>query len=96
MASIMLKDHKKVTSDMLLKIYDQCHHSLPSYARPLFLRFVQELETTQTMKHSKIELMKEGYDPSKVTDPLYFMDEHRGKYVPLDVSQYKTVLTSKL
>ncbi|KAJ8304562.1 hypothetical protein KUTeg_018145, partial [Tegillarca granosa] len=94
MAAIMLKDHKEVTSDILEKIFGHCHHSLPSYARPLFLRFVNELETTETMKHRKIELMKEGFDLNKVSDPLYFMDEHRGKYVPLDESQYQTVLTS--
>lgn len=96
MAAIILKDHREMTSEILQKIYDHCHHSLPSYARPLFLRFVKEMETTQTMKHRKIELVQEGFDPTKVSDVLYFMDERLGKYSLLDISVYETVLNSKL
>ncbi|KAJ8304729.1 hypothetical protein KUTeg_018312 [Tegillarca granosa] len=96
MAAILLKDHKEVTSEMLKTIYERCKHSLPSYARPLFLRFMKEFTVTQTMKHKKVELREEGFDPQKVTDPLYYLDELQNSYIPLNLNTYQRVLESKL
>jgi acyl-CoA synthetase (AMP-forming)/AMP-acid ligase II len=36
--------------------------NLPSFARPIFLRFQQEIEVTSTFKQRKIELQKQGFD----------------------------------
>ena len=47
---------------------------LPAYARPLFLRFRSSLEVTGTFKQRKVELVAEGFDPNRVTDPVYFDD----------------------
>jgi citronellyl-CoA synthetase len=47
------------------------NRQLPSYARPLFLRIEPEIDVTGTFKMVKGKLREEGYDPQKVTDPLY-------------------------
>ncbi|MBB3039402.1 long-chain-acyl-CoA synthetase [Hoyosella altamirensis] len=47
--------------------------SLPSYAVPLFIRVIGEVEQTSTFKSRKVELKDEGYDPDKVSDPLYVL-----------------------
>lgn len=52
--------------------------SLPSYARPLFVRLQKAIETTGTFKYRKIDLVNEGFDPSKTKDPLYFRDPTKG------------------
>ena len=57
---------------------------LPVYARPVFVRLVPALDLTGTFKPRKLELVREGYDPAKVTDPLYLDDARSGAYVPLD------------
>ncbi|WP_396594404.1 long-chain-acyl-CoA synthetase [Brevundimonas sp. R86498] len=44
---------------------------LPFYARPVFVRLAKTLETTGTFKYRKIDLVTEGFDPSKVDGPLY-------------------------
>lgn len=45
---------------------------LPSYAVPVFLRVVEQLETTGTHKHRKADLKRHAFDPSLVgSDPLY-------------------------
>ena len=44
---------------------------LPSYARPIFLRFQQQIEATSTFKQRKVELQKQGFNPSLVADPIY-------------------------
>jgi fatty-acyl-CoA synthase len=57
--------------------------NLPAYARPIFVRLQKEMEVTGTFKHRKVELVKEGYDPTSVADPLYFLDPVTSQYVRL-------------
>jgi fatty-acyl-CoA synthase len=57
---------------------------LAFYARPLFLRILTEMEITGTFKHRKVGLAKEGFDPARLTDPIFFRDPQKGTYVPLD------------
>jgi fatty-acyl-CoA synthase len=64
---------------------------LPSYARPVFLRFLQSLETTGTFKTRKLELVRAGYDPQATTDPLFVDDEREGCYLPLDAGRYAAI-----
>lgn len=65
--------------------------ALPSYSRPLFVRIMPELQTTGTFKHKKADLQKEGFDPARVRDPLYFLDPQKNAYVPLDAALYETI-----
>jgi fatty-acyl-CoA synthase len=51
---------------------------LPSYARPVFLRLQQAIETTGTFKYRKVDLVGDGFDPTRTKDPLYFRDPNKG------------------
>jgi acyl-CoA synthetase (AMP-forming)/AMP-acid ligase II len=62
---------------------------LPAYQRPYFLRLQQEMRITGTFKHQKTGYRDEGFDPGKVSDPLYFLDGER--YVPIDQSLYQRI-----
>jgi fatty-acyl-CoA synthase len=64
---------------------------LPQYARPVFLRILSTLEATGTFKPRKHELMQAGFDPSRVTDPLYFDDARSQRYVPVDAALYAAI-----
>jgi fatty-acyl-CoA synthase len=66
-----------------MALAERCARELPAYARPLFLRLLPQIEITGTFKHRKVELVKEGFDPAAIADPLYFLDGERG-YVKLD------------
>ncbi|XP_019640807.1 PREDICTED: very long-chain acyl-CoA synthetase-like [Branchiostoma belcheri] len=68
---------------------------LPVYARPLFLRLTRDLDHTGTFKQTKPELVREGFDPSVVTDSLYFRDDSKETYVPLDLEVYKSIVVGK-
>ncbi len=57
--------------------------ALPSYARPVFLRLVTEIDVTGTFKQSKVKMIEEGYDLNRVTDPLFVWDREHGGYVSL-------------
>jgi fatty-acyl-CoA synthase len=57
---------------------------LPSYARPVFLRLIARIEATGTFKPRKQELVESGFDPARISDPLYFDDPAHGRYVRID------------
>ena len=67
---------------------------LPAYARPLFLRLAHEIEITGTFKHRKIDLVQEGFDPGRVSDPLLFLDVERG-YAPLDAALHARIVSGE-
>ena len=64
---------------------------LPPYARPVFLRILATLEATSTFKPRKHELTQAGFDPSRVTDPLYFDDVRSQRYVPVDAALFAAI-----
>jgi fatty-acyl-CoA synthase len=67
------------------------HHlstRLPAYARPVLVRICAALDTTETFKQKKHDLMRDGFDPGLVTDPLFFRDPGSGAYRPLDAATF--------
>jgi fatty-acyl-CoA synthase len=69
---------------------------LPPYARPVFLRIVPTLEATATFKPRKQDLMQAGFDPGRVSDPLYVDDPRSQRYVPLDAALFAAILSGEL
>ena len=62
------------------------NRELPSYARPVFLRILPEMDTTGTFKMVKGDLRKEGYDLEQVRDALFVMQPRATVYEPLDAA----------
>lgn len=62
--------------------------ALPAYARPVFVRVLSALDATGTFKPKKQELLRAGYDPSQVHDPLYVDEPRAGRYVNVDQERY--------
>ena len=69
--------------------------ALPEYARPLFLRLRQEIDTTSTLKHRKLDLVEHGFDPAVVVEPLYFANPEVGEYVPLDEDLFHQIRSGR-
>ena len=69
--------------------------SLPHYARPVFLRLSQETDTTSTFKFKKTNLVKAGFDPANISDPLYMADAETQSYIPINKTVYKDILSGK-
>lgn len=66
---------------------------LPAYAVPLFVRIQPEIEITSTFKHKKADLKKEGFNPSVISDKLYFRDSEQAKYIPLDSNLFNDIVS---
>jgi fatty-acyl-CoA synthase len=69
--------------------------TLAPYARPIFLRLALHIEVTGTFKQRKVDLIREGFDPSAIADPLYFLDPASGKYEPLTPQQYGDIVEGR-
>jgi fatty-acyl-CoA synthase len=83
MASMVVD--KDVDLNML---YEKVVEGLPPFARPLFLRLSAESDTTGTFKYKKTDLVKDGFDPSRIKDKLYVAHSKSKGYVPLDADIY--------
>ena len=57
----------------------------------MFLRVSGRFETTATFKHKKQDLVRQGFDPCAVADPLYVFDRVKGAYVALDRERYADI-----
>jgi fatty-acyl-CoA synthase len=75
----------------LAALHAHLRERLPDYARPLFLRIRREIEVTSTFKQRKLDLIKEGYDPTATSDPIYFNDAKAGAFVPLDAALHRRI-----
>lgn len=54
--------------------------TLPSYARPIFIRLLRKIDMTGTYKLKKNDLQKEGFDPNIITDNVHYLNPSSGEY----------------
>ena len=69
---------------------------LPAYARPVFLRLQPEIEVTGTFKQRKIELVKEGFDPAAIANPIFWLDPASGDYERLTPARYADITEDRV
>jgi len=82
-------DGKGIDFDTLHK--DLCAR-LPSYAVPIFIRVQKEAETTGTFKYRKVELVKEGFNPDNMAEPVWFANPGKGTYEPVNHDIYESIV----
>ena len=70
--------------------------ALPHYARPVFIRMSQEAETTGTFKFKKINLVKAGFDPANIDDPLYVAIPKEDEYKAITADVYEEILAGEI
>jgi len=78
MAAITAGDHLDLEA-----LHAHVEKNLPSFARPLFLRLQQQIDTTGTFKYRKVDLVKDGYDPAATHDPILFDHPAEKRYVAM-------------
>ncbi|XP_016374264.1 long-chain fatty acid transport protein 4-like [Sinocyclocheilus rhinocerous] len=79
----------------LAKFSRDLEKALPPYARPVFLRFLPEVNKTGTFKFQKTDMRREGFDPNVISDKLYFLDCTKGQYVELNVELHRSIVSGK-
>jgi fatty-acyl-CoA synthase len=86
MAAVVAHDNLDLAS-----LYDFLAKRLPEYARPVFLRIRGEIDVTTTFKQKKTDLVKQGFDPRTVSDPIFFSDPQRKAFVRVDPALYERI-----
>ena len=66
-------------------------NSLPKYARPLFIRIIEEMDTTGTFKLKKNDLRNEAFNIDKVSDQIYCLKPNSSNYEVLDNEWFQTI-----
>jgi len=69
---------------------------LSAYARPVFLRLQPQIEVTGTFKQRKVDLVREGFNPSAIPDPLYWFDPVTHRYETLDAARYADIVEDRV
>ena len=69
---------------------------LPSYARPIFLRITDSVDTTGTFKFQKTRFRKEGFDLSIIEDKLFYFDQQLGEYCALTKEVHQKFLDGEM
>jgi fatty-acyl-CoA synthase len=69
---------------------------LAPYARPLFLRLSPQIAVTTTFKQRKLDLVRDGFDPSTIADPIYFLDPDSGRYELLTPARYADITEGRV
>jgi len=69
--------------------------TLPAYARPVFVRVAEAVDITGNFKNRKVRLQDEGFDPSRVRDPLFVRDDERRTYLPLGTDVYAEITSGR-
>jgi fatty-acyl-CoA synthase len=75
---------------------DHLVRRLPTYAHPLFLRISASLDSTETFKQKKQVLMREGFDPAAVHEPLHYREPKSGAYLPLDAQVHANIASGAI
>jgi fatty-acyl-CoA synthase len=91
MAAIVAKDNLNLTA-----LHEYLARQLPEYARPVFLRIREENDVTTTFKQRKVDLLQEGFDPSRTSDPIYFSDPQKHAFVRLDAALFADINAGRI
>ena len=78
MAAVKVRDGAEFDG---IELAETLYDRLPSYAIPLFIRIVDQLEATSTFKSRKVDLRDEAYG-EHIDDPLFVLGGRREGYIP--------------
>ncbi|RWS08286.1 Long-chain fatty acid transport protein 1-like protein [Dinothrombium tinctorium] len=78
------------------KFLKDMRQTLPSFSIPVFLRIVNNVDSTSTYKLSKSKYQKEGFDPQIVQDPLYYLNSVEKTYSPLDANAFRKIISGEV
>jgi fatty-acyl-CoA synthase len=80
----------------LKQFKDHLSRRLPAYACPVFVRICTTLDTTETFKQKKQDLIRAGFDPSRISDPLFFLDSLSCGFLALDAGCHAQILVGSI
>ncbi|GAC13970.1 long-chain-acyl-CoA synthetase [Aliiglaciecola lipolytica] len=77
MAAIVMQDGYQFDPQ---SFYELTVKTIPNYAAPQFVRVSKAADMTSTFKLRKVDLQKQGYDPTLCNEPIYVRNDKQGAY----------------
>lgn len=76
-------------------LWQHLRAELPTYAQPIFVRITSFIEKTSTEKYKKNKLQEESFIECGNNDSIYFRDDQKKSFVPMDTSLRRDILSNK-
>jgi len=92
MAALVLRDGATFDAESVSKLVEK---DLATYARPVFIRILQEQQLTGTFKLQKGDLREAAFHPNKVSDELYVWKPGASGYEKLDGEFYEKIMAGE-
>ena len=92
MAALVLREGTEFSPESMS---DLVQEDLASYARPVFIRILQEQQLTGTFKLQKGDLREAAFHPDKVTDDIYVWKPGASSYERMDDEFYKKIMAAE-
>ena len=54
------------------------------------------VEVTGTFKQMKVKLVEESFDPGRIQDPLYILDNEEKSYITLTAQVYSSIISGNI
>ena len=96
MAAVVFKNGVGSDQIDLSSLSTYMNENLPAYARPVFIRILEELPTTTTHKLQKNELREQSFHLEEVKEELLVRDPSTGSYRKLDIDFYDRVMRREI
>ena len=96
MAAIVFNDGASSDQIDLAALSEHINDNLPGYARPIFIRVLEELPTTTTHKLQKNELREQAFHLDQVEEEILVRDPSTGLYKRLDSDFYDRVMRREI
>ncbi|HBQ27241.1 MAG TPA: hypothetical protein DD791_12665 [Syntrophomonas sp.] len=69
---------------------------MPEHARPIFIRIIKHLNHIDNLEEVKQQLQLEGFDITRVKDPIFFYHPQKDAYLPMTVDVYNDIMAGKM
>ncbi len=96
MAAVIFKNGVGSDQIDLRSLSTYMNENLPAYARPVFIRILEELPTTTTHKLQKNKLREQSFHLEEVKEELLVRDPSTGSYRKLDSDFYDRVMRREI
>ncbi len=96
MAAIVFREGVSIDTIDLESLSSHIIENLATFARPLFIRILDDLPTTTTHKLQKNELREQAYHLDRVDNDLLVLKPHEEIYCRLDSDYYDQIIQRKI
>lgn len=69
---------------------------MPEHARPIFIRICKQLNDIDNLEEVKQQVQQEGFDITRVKDPIVYYHPQKEAYLPMTVDIYNDIMAGKL